>query len=330
MNRFSYVKASTPAEAAALLSQYPSAKIMAGGTDLLPLMKGGLATTGTVIDLSAWKAGAGIEDGHEGVCIGAMTSLASIASNPTVRTSFTALADACGLSAAPQLRNMGTIGGNLLQQTRCWYYRGEFNCWLKGGETCYARSGENEQHAIFNTDPGQARCVTAHPSDPAAALLALDASVEYVTAAGTERVAVGELFAPPTGKRRSFTTLPGGAVITAIIIDYPANTMLSAYRKVMPRATWAFALAGVAIALTIADKKIGSGRVALSGVAQVPVRIGAVEDLLAGAEPAMLEPAQLAAQLTATAQPLSMNAYKVDMLQGLFRQTLSELLSKAS
>ena len=330
MNRFSYVKAGTPAEAVTLLSQYPSARILAGGTDLLPLMKDDLATTGTVIDLSAWKAGAGVEEGPDEVRIGAMASLASIASNPTVRTRFTALADACGLSAAPQLRNMGTIGGNLLQQTRCWYYRGEFNCWLKGGESCYARSGENEQHAIFNTDPGQAKCVTAHPSDPAAALLALDASVEYVTAAGTDRVPAGEFFAPPIDERRSFTTLPGGAVITAIIIDYPTTTFLSAYRKVMPRATWAFALAGVAIALTIRDKKISSSRVALSGVAQVPLRIRAVEDMLAGAKPATLDPAPLAAQLTAAAQPLSMNAYKVDMLQGLFRQTLSELLSKVS
>jgi xanthine dehydrogenase YagS FAD-binding subunit len=330
MNRFSYVRAATPAEAVALLSHYPSAKVLAGGTDLLPLMKDDLAAPEAVIDLSAWHAGAGIEEGPQGIRIGAVTSLASLASNEIVRRRFSALADACALSAAPQLRNMGTIGGNLLQQTRCWYYRGAFVCWLKGGDTCYARTGQNEQHAIYNTAPDESPCVSAHPSDPAAALLALDAHVEYLTSGGTETIPAGQLFALPSAGRRSFTTLPNGAIVTAIILQNPGSGSVSAYKKVMPRATWAFALAGVAIALTIENKTITSSRIALSGVAPVPVRIESMEDMLGGVEIGAVDPARLALQLTLDARPLSMNAYKVDLVQGLFKQTLAELLSAAS
>jgi xanthine dehydrogenase YagS FAD-binding subunit len=292
-------------------------------------MKDDLADPDTVIDLSAWTAGAGIEEGADGLRIGAMTTLASIASAQTVRSRYTALADACRLSAAPQLRNMGTIGGNLLQQTRCWYYRGDFQCWLKGGNKCYAREGRNEQHAIFYTDPTQSICVSAHPSDPAAALLALDARMEYVTADGTATMPLSELFALPTGDRRSFTTLPQGAIITAVLIDRPAANMISIYCKAMPRATWAFALAGAAILLVVQEKKVVTARVALSGVAPVPLRTPAVEDLLAGMAIEAMDPAQLALHLTASARPLAMNGYKVELVQGLFEQTLKELLEQA-
>src|SRR5437762_11186004 len=121
---------------------------------------------------------------------------------------YSALADACSLAASPQLRNMGTLGGNLMQQTRCWYFRGPFDCWLKGGDTCFARDGENEQHAIFLTEARESECVSAHPSDPAAALMALDAAVEYVSGDGAGRLPVAESYALPTEGRRSITALP--------------------------------------------------------------------------------------------------------------------------
>jgi len=326
MNRFDYQRASDLQEAVALLAGQPGASLLAGGTDLLPLMKEDLAAPVALVDLSAWREGAQIEQRDEGLWIGAMATLASIAADTTVRADYTALSDACWLAAAPQLRNMGTIGGNLMQQTRCWYYRGPFNCWLKGGDTCFARGGENEQHAIFETDPSESVCVSAHPSDPAAALLAFDGVVHYINSQGEGHIPVADFYALPTEERRTFTLIPQGAVITGVMLPHRSGAVRSIYRKAMPRAAWSFALAGVAIMLELDGDTIVDGRVALSGVAPVPIRSRAAEDLLLGRELGALDPAALSSHLTASAAPLSMNGYKVDLLAGLFSQTFAELI----
>jgi len=301
---------------------------MAGGTDLLPLMKDGLASPQLVIDLSAWEAGSRIEESPEGLRIGATSTLASIGASSLVLERFTALADACSLSAAPQLRNMGTIGGNLLQQTRCWYYRNSFDCWLEGGSTCYARAGQNEQHAIFHTAFDESPCVSAHPSDPAAALLSLDALVEYTSAEGSRRMPLESLYALPTADRRTFSVLPESAVITAVILPNVAGSRRSIYVKGMPRATWAFALAGVALAVSMDGTTIQEACVGLSGVAPVPIRARQVEALMAGTTLESLDADMLASALTSGAAPLQMNGYKVALLQGLFKEALEKLSSR--
>jgi xanthine dehydrogenase YagS FAD-binding subunit len=221
---------------------------------------------------------------------------------------------------------MGTIGGNLMQQTRCWYYRGPFNCWLKGGDTCFARAGENEQHAVFHTDPSESICVSAHPSDPAAALLALDAVIRYITPEGAGQLPIADFYALPTHGRRTFTLLPQGAVITGVMLPQRSGTIRSIYRKAMPRAAWSFALAGVAIVLELDGDTIVEGRVALSGVAPIPFRSRSAEELLAGHELGALDLEAVSWVPTASAAPLSMNRYKVDLLAGLFRQTFTELI----
>jgi xanthine dehydrogenase YagS FAD-binding subunit len=329
MNKFDYIRVATPAEALEALATHRGAAIMAGGTDLLPLMKDDLASPQVIVDLAVWEAGRRIEQTPEGLKIGAMATLASVAGSAIVQEQFTALADACNLSAAPQLRNMGTIGGSLLQQTRCWYYRGTFDCWLKGGQKCFARNGQNEQHAIMSNAPEQSSCVSAHPSDPAAALLALDAAVEYATPDGYNRISVGSLFSLPTAARRSMTTLPENSILTAVIIPYFAGPSRSTYVKSMPRAAWAFALAGVALSIRFDASLIRDSRVALSGIAPIPWRIQQVEALMRGRNFESLDPDHLARVLTSSATPLSMNGYKVPILQGLFREALARISGPA-
>jgi xanthine dehydrogenase YagS FAD-binding subunit len=328
MNNFKYRKAEGPEEAAGMLARERGAQILAGGTDLLPLMKEEIASPDSLIDLSAWRNGNRIEEKADGLRIGAMTTLASLARDETVRRNFGALADACGLAAAPQLRSMGTIGGNLLQQTRCWYYRGPFDCWLKGGEKCFARDGENEQHAIFHTAPGDSICVSAHPSDPAAALIALGAEVEYVSAQGAGRKSIEKLYRLPSADSRSIWTLPEGAVLTGVVLPVTHGARTSIYRKTMPRAAWSFALAGVAIALETDGDFVTAARVGLSGVAPIPIRAREVEELLSGSNLNDVDLDAATKRLVADAEPLSQNGYKVELLQGLFRQTFNELTDR--
>jgi xanthine dehydrogenase YagS FAD-binding subunit len=221
---------------------------------------------------------------------------------------------------------MGSIGGNLLQQTRCWYYRGPYDCWLKGGDICYARGGENEYHSIFATSPDESRCVSAHPSDPAAALLVLDARVTFQTAQGETEIPVEELYALPEESRRSFVTLPREAVLTGIRFPTPTASSRSIYDKAMARASWAFALAGVAIYLERQGATISTARIALSGVAPIPMRARKVEALLEGANPGDLDPSTLAETLVESARSLSHNHYKVKLLRALFKQALSRIL----
>ncbi|MEO6457681.1 MAG: FAD binding domain-containing protein, partial [Chloroflexia bacterium] len=282
MNNFSYIKANGVEDAMRAGSTGTDVRILAGGTDILPLIKDGIVSPDALIDISGWRDCSDIEEVDGGLLIGALAPLAAIASHPQLLDSYRALADACKLAATPQLRNMGTIGGNLLQQTRCWYYRGHHDCWIKGGQICFARDGENENHAIFMTDPAESKCVSAHPSDPGAALLALDASVVIMASGGEIEMPVADFFALPTDDRRTYTNLPEGALITGIKLPQPSTIRRSSYVKVMARATWAFALAGVALSANIDRGRVENARVARAGVAPIPFRVSSVERQISG------------------------------------------------
>jgi xanthine dehydrogenase YagS FAD-binding subunit len=326
VKNFTYVKAARLEEAADMLRGSPEGQIIAGGTDLLPLMKEGILAPQVVVDISGCEGGKGISVQGDVVRIGALSSLSDIARHDEVNSSLRALAEACRLAASPQLRNMGTIGGNLLQQTRCWYYRGQFDCWLKGGSVCYARDGENEQQAIFNTEPGASPCVSAHPSDPAVALLALGASVQVLESGGVRRLPLDEFFALPTQQRRSFNTLPNGALLTAIEVPISSGDRRSTYVKAMSRAAWSFSLASVAVVIEINDGAISEGRVALGGVAPIPIRAQTAEQALSGCPIGDVEKDGFAEQLIAGARPLSRNSYKLALLKGVFKEALSNIL----
>lgn len=322
MNNFGYrVAASIPDALEALES---GASVLAGGTDLLPLMKDEIVSPLGVVDIGGWLEGNGVKQASDHLVLGATTPLSRIASDPDVKRDLAALAQACSVSASPQLRNMGTIGGNLLQQTRCWYYRGEHQCWLKGGELCYARHGENELHAIFLNSPAESKCVSAHPSDPAVALLALDAVVHGESPAGAFEVPLEQLFALPTDDRRNFVQLPPAALITEIHVP-TAPGMRSVYLKSMQRAAWAFAMASVAVVLRLSGDTIAGAHVALGGVAPVPLRALWVESLLVGGTLASLDREAIADALVAPATPLSQNGYKVPLLRDLFLQALDQV-----
>ncbi|MDQ3893383.1 MAG: FAD binding domain-containing protein, partial [Actinomycetota bacterium] len=209
----------TPEQASAVLSDGGVA--VAGGTELVPLLQDGILSADTLVDLRDV-----VPRGVEGSRVGAGTTLAELEVDPEIPA---ALRDACRLAASPQLRAMGTIGGNLLQATRCWYWRLKYPCWLHGGERCFAREGVHREHAIF----GNERCASAHPSDPAAALLALGASVR------TDRrtLALRELYRLPTDDDRDVTTLARDELILELDVP-PADA--SVYLKAMDRRKWAF------------------------------------------------------------------------------------------
>ncbi len=255
----------------------------------------------------------------DGVRLGALTTLAQIETNEAIRKSYTALAEASALAATPQLRNMATIGGNLLQRPRCWYFRNpHLACWLKGGTDCPARDGENQLHAIFDVSP----CVAVHPSDPAAALIALGASIEVRGLSGDRTIPLAECFAPPTAERRSETLLGEDEVIVAVRLPVPAPGTRSTYLKAMDRKAWAFAVTGVAAVVRMDGGTIGEARLTLSGVAPVSWVATTAERELAGQVPNEDLFARVAEIAVAESRPLSRNGYKVPLVKALIRRAL--------
>jgi xanthine dehydrogenase YagS FAD-binding subunit len=226
------------------------ARALAGGTELVPLLRDGIVAAETLVDVRD-----AVPRGISGGTIGAGTTLADLEASDAVPA---ALREACRLAASPQLRNMGTIGGNLLQATRCWYWRLQFPCRLHGGDTCHAQEGQHREHAFLAND----FCASAHPSDPAAALLALGARVR------TDRreLDLAELYRLPTEDDRATTTLAPDELI--VELELP-EVQSSAYLKAMDRQRWAFALVGVAAA-----RVAGETRIALAGAAPIPWLLG--------------------------------------------------------
>ena len=250
---------------------------LAGGTEVVPLLRSGLLRADTLVELKTV-----VPRGVDGTRIGAGTTLAELEVDPQIPQ---ALREACAASASPQLRSMSTIGGNLLQATRCWYWRLDFPCYLHGGERCHARAGEHREHAIFANE----RCASAHPSDSAAALLALGATVRTTK----RELPVADLYRLPTDDNRDVTALDADELILELDVPAPAA---STYLKAGHRREFSFAVVGVAAA------KVDDGiRFALAGVAPIPW-------LLAGPE-ALDE-----------ATPLPGTAYKVDIARALMRR----------
>jgi xanthine dehydrogenase YagS FAD-binding subunit len=259
--------------------------------------------------------------------LGAAATLHDIESHPFVGKRFAALAQAAAAAASPQVRNMATLGGNLLQRPRCWYFRNpRTHCWLKGGEACLARDGENRLHALF----GGSRCVAAHPSDVAPALLAFDAEARLRAPQGEGTLTMEQLFAVPEEGRRGETRLPEDALILSIRLPPQPEETRSTYLKAMDRQAFAFALAGVAAALRLSERQvIGHARVVLSGVAPVPWRSQAAERVLLGAEPTARVLQDAADAAVEGAAPLEHNRYKVALVRTLVRRALDALVSPA-
>ncbi|MPZ42679.1 MAG: xanthine dehydrogenase family protein subunit M [Betaproteobacteria bacterium] len=301
------------------------ARLLAGGTDLLPLMKSHIAAPRLLVSLKrVADLPRDIVLDSDALRIGALATLADIGGHPEIARDFAALAQAAGTAATAQLRNMATLGGTLLQRPRCWYFRNEsFHCWLKGGAECHARAGENGLHALFDTGP----CRAVHPSDVACALMALDARVELRSARAARSVSLREFFAPPTDERRVETILGAREVVTAVRVPRPAAGFRSIYLKAMDRAVWAFATVSVAAAARVEAGRFEDLRLVLGGVAAVPWPVEDAFRSLQGAQPDEAAIAQAARDALAGAEPLRMNGYKVPLAEGLIRRALHALRS---
>lgn len=322
---FAYTRPTTLDDATRALAA-DAARAHSGGTDLIGCLHDGVFDAATIVSLSAIPDLLGVRESADGgLRIGAMTTVQEVADHPRVRTRARALAEAASVVASPQLRAQGTLGGNLCQKPRCWYYRGEFQCLRKGGDTCFAFEGENQFHCVFGGDA----CYIVHPSDTAPALIALGAAVRIV-GRGTSRVLeVEKLHVPPGEDPRREVRLDPGEVITEIAVPAPPAGLRSSYRKIRTRASWDFALAGIAMALEMDARTVRSARIVLSGVAPVPWRLPAVERMLTGSTLDGDTIERAAAAAVEGAEPLAHNAYKVALVRGLVTDELERAAAGA-
>ncbi len=318
---FAYAQPATLRDAARRLAE-PGAQALAGGTDLLGCLRDGAMAARTVVSLSALRELAGVSESPDGsVRIGALTTLAELATHSLIRDRWTALAEAAASAASPQLRNQGTLGGNLCQRPRCWYFRSGFDCARKGGSVCYAMEGENERHAIF----GGSSCYMVHPSDTAPALVALDGRARLVSAGGERTVPLERFFVLPEEDVTRENVLRPGEVLAEVILPPRGPQARSHYAKVRERATWDFALVGTALLVEFGDGIVRRARIVLSGVAPVPWRAEKAEAALVGRRLDATTAGAAAEKAVAGAEPLAQNAYKVDLVRSLLRLELLAL-----
>jgi xanthine dehydrogenase YagS FAD-binding subunit len=322
VHAFAYVRPSSVDEAVRQLAA-EDAHAHAGGTDLLGCLRDEVFVARKVVSLSGCSELKGITGlGDGGVRIGALSSLAEVAANPIIRERYPVLAQAAGAVASPQLRNQGTLGGNLCQRPRCWYFRGEFHCRRKGGDTCYAIAGENQFHCIL----GGARCYIVHPSDTAPALISLGAALRIQGPHETRTVDLGDFYVLPETDVQRETELQRGEIVTEIVVPAPVPGLRSTYRKVRERGSWDFALAGVAAAVAVDGGITREARIVLSGAAPTPWRSLPAERVLRGRRFDAETCRRAAAAAMDEAQPLGHNAYKVPLFTGVIEEALRSLV----
>lgn len=322
MKTFEYTRPESLDDAIRLMNA--GTRPLAGGTDLLTLMKDGIYEPEHLLDIKRIpEISRDISLERDEISIGALVTLSFLESNPLVREHLPALAEAIRVAASPQLRNMATIGGNVLQRPRCWYFRNELvPCWLKGGDKCYAREGENQYHGVIDVSP----CVATHPSDLAPVLVAYGARIQIRDSRGDGEILAGEFFQAPTADRRTENVLPEDAVITGIRVPVPSADVKSRYLKAMDRKVWAFALAGVAVVLEMRDGVVADSRIVLGGVAPVPQRATEAEHMLLGSTLTAELAAETADVAVAKMTPLVHNGYKIPLIRGLLKQALGEMV----
>jgi xanthine dehydrogenase YagS FAD-binding subunit len=321
MKSFEHLNARTIKEACELLKKHEGkARITAGGTDLLAVLKDGILVNypEAIINIKTIPDLDYIREGRGGLTIGALARLSDIAKSPVVREKYTLLAEAAHAVATPQIRNMGTIGGNLCQEVRCWYYRypshigGPIHCLRKGSGPCLAVTGDNRYHAIM----GGKRCFAACPSDTAIALTALDATISVAGAESRRRIPVQDFFTSLG------TVLSPGEIVTEIRIPKTLDRTRQTFLKFTLRKPVDFAIVSVASVVRVDNGTCTDARIALGAVAPKPVRALAAEEVLKGKpinEAAATEAAEAA---VADAKPLSMNAYKVEITKALVKRAL--------
>ncbi|MFF5234989.1 FAD binding domain-containing protein [Dactylosporangium sp. NPDC000521] len=324
MREFAYQRAVQVREALMAVAEHAGARYLGGGTNLVDLMKGGVETPARLVDVRHLPLDGVRETPDGGLVLGATTTNSDAAAHPEVRRRYPALTQAVLAGASGQLRNMATVGGNLLQRTRCPYFADLAQPCNKRvpGSGCPAIAGEHHNHAILGRSE---HCVATHPSDMAVALAAFDAVVHYETLNGPGEIPLSRFYLPVGDRPDRETALPPGALITAVALPGSAVARRSRYRKVRERASYAFATVSVAAALDVHDGLVRDVRIALGGVASRPWRARAAEAFLRDG-PATASRFRLAAESELTAaEPLRDNAYKVALAHNLIEALLSEL-----
>lgn len=318
MNSFALADCSTVE--AALSQLKDGAVVKAGGIDLLDRIKNGTDSPARLVNIRNISELRGIQATPDGLTIGALTTLAEVADDPTIRSQYTVLSDACGHAATPHIRNMATLGGNLLQELQCWYFRSaDFQCLRKGKDICFAFSGLNQYHAIMD----YGGCPSVAPSSGAVALLALDATIELTSAAkGKRTVAIKDFYIRPEANPQKFHVMQADELLTAIHIPKAAPGTRSAYQKYGEKEShdWANADAGILLEM---DGNICRRAVVAMGAASPVVRRSREAEAALTGKPVTPETARAAGQASMTnAMPLSMNAYKVQLFPVAIYRTI--------
>jgi xanthine dehydrogenase YagS FAD-binding subunit len=315
---------------AAKALQDPKALAVGGGSDLLGMVKEHIVSPDTLVNVKSagiktisYAEGFGERDGKRfvqaiKVRIGGAVTLNEIATHPALRGSYAVLTEAAAQVATPQIRNAGTIAGNLMQRPWCWYFRNNFPCYKNGGNTCFSVVGENEFHAIFGGGPS----FIVHPSDTAPALVALNAKFRIVGAQREREIAAADFFQLPTVNPAKETVLAPGEVLAEIILPDTKPTLRSTYVKVLDRESWTHAVVSVAAVMEMNGAQCRSARIVLGGVAPIPWHVPAAEALLQGKTITDALLTQVAEKALEGARPLAKNAYKIPLTKATVKQAL--------
>jgi xanthine dehydrogenase YagS FAD-binding subunit len=321
MPAFDLLQPSSVVDAQRLLEEHGAdAWVMAGGLDSFDWLKDRIKKPKVLVDLSGIEELKGVRANSDGIEIGSMTTLTEIVNDPIIKQRYGLLAQGAELVASPQIRNQGTIGGNVSQDTRCWYYRAGWPCYRAGGNICYADTpeGRNREHAILHAD----RCVAVNPSDSAPALIALDAKFVIHTSKGERVVDAEDYFIGPEIDITRLHILKPGDLLTAIRIPSTWAGAQFYFEKVRDRNVWDFPLLNVASAMVVSNGSIERMRIAVNGAAARPLRLKTVEDAVRG-KPPNAATGEMAGKLAVQgAVPLQFNAYKIPLMRNLVKRAI--------
>jgi xanthine dehydrogenase YagS FAD-binding subunit len=321
MPAFELVQPNSIADAQKLLEQQgENGWVLAGGMDSFDWFKDRIKKPKVVVDLSGVAELKGVRATADGIEVGAMTTLTEVVQHPIIREKYRLLADSAELVASPQIRNQGTLGGNVSQDTRCWYYRAGWPCYRAGGNICYADTpeGRNREHAILHAD----RCVAVNPSDTAPALIALDAKFVIRTSKGERVVDAEDYFIGPDIDITRLHILQPGDLLTAIRIPSTWGAAQFYFEKVRDRNAWDFPLLNVASAMVVSGGVIERIRIAVNAAAARPLRLKVVEEAVRG-KPPVAATGEMAGKLAVRgAVPLQFNAYKIPLMRNLVKRAI--------
>ena len=324
MRPFRFVTADSIGQACSLLeSDTALAMFVAGGTDLLSEIKEEVANPATLVSLADPAELRGIEVAPAGLRIGALTTVTQIASDPEVVKRYQALAQAAASVATPQIRNVGTLGGNLCQRPRCWYYRSrQFDCRKKGGAICFAVNGSSKYHAIL----GGADCFIVHPSDLAVALISLKAEAHISGPEASRSMPLEEFFVGPEANIMAENVLRPGELLTEVFVPKASSSHRSVYLKARERRTQDFALASVAAAIEVSEGIVQDARITLGGLAPVPLRVRRAEDAAPGKPVDEVDAREVGDLAVVDARPMRDNHFKVPLTSALVKRAITSLL----